>query len=152
MRDVIAVRSAAAEHAESISRVICDAIRQVNAMDYPPAEIDRLIANFSTSKVLQFLGQRQTLVAIADGVVVGTGALQGDEIKSVFVAPHLHRKGVGRVLVKELEKIAVGRGKTSLTVSSSLTATSFYSALGYIEKARQFYGDEETVIMSKLIK
>ena len=151
MNDETAIQLASPEHAEGISRVICDTLRRVNAKDYPAKEIDRLIELFSTARVLEFLEKRFTLVALDDGMVIGTGALQESEIKSVFVTSEMHRKGVGTALVKKLESIARGRNKRTLTVSSSLTAVSFYSSLGYREEARKFYGDEETVLMTKAI-
>lgn len=145
----IEVKTASEQHAEGIGHVIRDAIRRVNAKDYPPQEISRLLNNFSTAHILDFLKQRQILVAMSDQVVVGTGALQGAEIKSVFVSPDVQRKGVGTALVTELERKAVECGLQELVVSSSLSATKFYSALGYIEQRRNFFGTEETVVMIK---
>ncbi|MDA7966804.1 GNAT family N-acetyltransferase [Ruegeria sp.] len=151
MEPFIEVSIANEVHAEGISKVICDAIRTVNARDYPAAEIDRLVGNFTTSCVLEFLKQRLTLVALSNEKVVGTGSLQGSELKSLFVSPKLHRKGIGGILVSELEKVAAKQGLRQLSVSSSLSAVSFYSSLGYAEKSREFYGDEETVSMTKSI-
>lgn len=151
MNDGTAIHLASPEHAEGISRLICDTLRRVNAKDYPAKEIDRLVNGFSTARILDFLEKRVTLVALDDGLVIGTGALQETEIKSVFVMPEMHRKGVGTALVRKLESIARGRNKRTLTVSSSLTAVSFYASLGYREESRKFYGDEETVLMTKAI-
>ncbi|WP_224814978.1 GNAT family N-acetyltransferase [Hasllibacter sp. MH4015] len=139
------------EHVDGISRVIREAISQVNAKDYPPAEIERLLRNFSERSVRALLGQRQTLVALLEGRVVGTAALQGCEVKSVFVSPYLHRTGIGSSLMRELERIARRQGIASLDVSSSLSAVPFYAALGYVEKERTFFGDEETVLMRKTL-
>lgn len=151
MEPLIEVHIANDVHAEGISRVICDAIRTVNVRDYPAAEIERLVGNFTTSCVLEFLKQRLTFVVLFNEKVVGTGSLQGSELKSLFVSPELHRKGIGGTLVSELEKVAAERGLKQLSVSSSLSAVSFYSSLGYIEKSREFFGDEETVTMTKSI-
>lgn len=151
MRTQIKLRVAGEEHAEAIGKVVREAIRRVNAKDYPPQEIDRLVSNFSTLDILAFLKERLTLVAVHDDTVVGTGALQGSEIKSVFVSPDLHRKGIGSLLLRELERAASKRGLKELIVSSSLAGVKFYSALGYLEERRNFFGDEETVLMTKLI-
>lgn len=137
--------------AADISHVICDAIRNVNAKDYPPAEIDRLIRSFSTSRVVEFMQERMTYLALLDGVVVGTGSLQGTEIKSVFVASNHHRRGIGAALMGALERAAVKNGLHELAVFSSLSAIRFYSSLGYAEQRRRFYGDEETAVMVKSI-
>ncbi len=149
MSHTYVLKSAETEHAEGIGRVVRDAIGRVNAKDYPPAEIDRLLRKFSTQKVCALLKKRQTLVALHGERVVGTAAIQGTEVKSVFVSPDWHREGIGSSLVCELERIAASRGIETLEVSSSLSAVPFYLALGYIEKSRNFFGDEETVMMTK---
>lgn len=53
--------------------------------------------------------------------------------------------------MKELEKRALQHGYKSLDVLSSLSAAGFYEAFGYIERTRKFYGDEETIMMSKAL-
>lgn len=151
MNDEYTLKLATIEHAESIGRVIREAIKRVNAKDYPAAEINRLLQSFTAEKVATLLQHRQTLVALVGEEVVGTGAIQGTEVKSVFVEPDWHRRGIGTALMRELEKIAARDRIERLEVSSSLSATQFYSALGYIEKSRNFFGDEETVHMTKAI-
>lgn len=151
MRDSYKLTSAKAEHAEAIATVIRDAIERVNAKNYPPAEIRRLLQNFTKEKVAALLQQRQTLVAHIGDEVVGTGAVQGSELKSVFVVPDWHRSGIGSALVCALEEIAARNGIETVEVSSSLSATRFYTAMGYIETSRNFFGDEETVRMTKTI-
>ena len=71
----IEVVIATEKHAEGISKVICDAIRRVNAKDYPIGEIDRLLANFSVAHVVGSLNQRLTLVALIDNEIVGTRSI-----------------------------------------------------------------------------
>ena len=146
------LKPATPDHAEGIGRVIRDAIETVNAKDYPPAEIERLVKNFTTMKVSRMLSERRTLVALAGSDIVGTGALQGSEVKSVFVSPALQRSGIGTLLVTEIEAMALREGLDTLDVSSSLSAARFYSALGYIEVTRRFFGAEETVWMTKKMK
>lgn len=149
MESGVYIRAATQCDAAGISRVICDAIKTINSKDYSAEAIKRLMQNFSTSNVTALMRGRTTFVAVANGHIVGTGALQQHEIKSVFVSPDLHRKGIGKLLVNAVEAAAKQQGLVELTLSSSLAAVSFYSALGYMEQTRQFYGDEETVVMSK---
>lgn len=145
-----AFRPCSSPHA-SPNRTFASASQMARLRRYPAAEIERLVGNYTTSCVLEFLKQRLTFVVLFNEKVVGTGSLQGSELKSLFVSPELHRKGIGGTLVSELEKVAAERGLKQLSVSSSLSAVSFYSSLGYIEKSREFFGDEETVTMTKSI-
>lgn len=151
MNDQYTLKPAKIQHAESIGKVIRDAIKRVNAKHYPPAEINRLLQNFTTENVAALLEHRQTLIAQVEDKIVGTGAIQGAEIKSVFVSPDWHRKGIASALICQLEKIAADQRIEKLEVSSSLSAIQFYLASGYIEKSRQFFGDEETVLMTKAV-
>ena len=147
--DQIGLRRATPNDTAAISQVICDAIRTVNAQDYPPAEIDRLIAGFSPTSLRGLMTERLTLVATQDNTIVGTGALRDAEIKSVFVSPQHHRRGIGTALMGALETIAMERGVRCLSLSSSLSAMGFYRMLGYEERQRSFYGVEETALMIK---
>lgn len=145
------IRNASPEQAQGISQVICDAIAQVNSRDYPPDEITRLIDNFSAENVASLMKCRQTLVAEVDGAIVGTVALQGSQIKSLFVSPLHQRQGIGTALMAEVERLAVEAGLAEVSLSSSLSAFKFYELLGYVEGERLFFGEEETVEMSKNI-
>ncbi|WP_172677894.1 GNAT family N-acetyltransferase [Ruegeria sp. 6PALISEP08] len=107
MDSEVPLQTATIKHADGISIVIRDAIKQINAKDYPPSEVDPLRLNFTSDKVLEIMGKRQALVAMSDGFVIGTGALQGTEVKSVFVSPDWKGKGIGIALMIELEEHAV---------------------------------------------
>ena len=73
------------------------------------------------------------LVAELDGVPVGIGALvvQNAELRACYVRPEAARRGCGRALVAEIERIAAEQDLTRLQVASSLNAEAFYAALGY---------------------
>ncbi len=73
------------------------------------------------------------LVAEIDGIVVGIGALvvKTAELRACYVAPNASRKGVGSLLVKEIEHTARERGLATLELDATVTAEAFYAALGY---------------------
>ena len=68
-----------------------------------------------------------------DGALVGVGAVvpRLRELRACYVMPEKGRTGVGRVIVAQLEYIARAEGAPFLIVESSLSAVSFYEALGY---------------------
>ena len=72
-----------------------------------------------------------SLVAELDGRPVGVGAITENEIRTLYVDPARHGRGVGKKLMKQLEDIARGQGVTNLFVRSSPTAEAFYSYCGY---------------------
>lgn len=85
------------------------------------------------------LGREQSdyhLVCQYEGQVVGCLILvpKGPaevKVRQVAVAPHVHGKGVGRVLATFAEDFARERGFKLMTLHARLTAVSFYEKLGY---------------------
>lgn len=141
--------SARAEHAEGVSAVILDSIRTTNAKDYTPDIIERLVRNFSPIRVRALLDKRDVVVALLGARVVGTAGLDDDIVRTVFVAPDVQSRGVGRRLMHELECRARARGITKLSVPSSITAELFYTKLGFATVRDSYHGAERTIIMER---
>jgi GNAT superfamily N-acetyltransferase len=87
-------------------------------------------------------GKRILLIARFGGEVVGTGQLNIDtmpnqvhrvDVMKVLVHPLHQRKGIGRALMNELERIATGLGRTLLTLDTVAgdKAEPLYLSLGY---------------------
>lgn len=136
MDSAIGIRPFVVDDGEQVSRVIIRCLREVNSRDYTSSQIERLCREFSPSKVRERFGNRASFVAFQNDVVVGTATLDGDEIRSVFVRPDLQNKGIGRVLMEQIEVAAKASGADVLRGYSSLAAIHFYLHLGY-EKLRE---------------
>ena len=145
----VLVRAARAEDAAAISKVIIAALRESNALDYPPEVIAQVAQNFAAPQVLALMSQRQVYVAIHDQVVVGTASLDQQVIRSVFIAPEQQGKGIGKLLMARIESVAATHGLKELRVPSSITAEGFYALLGFQKVRDEFHGAERTVIMLK---
>ncbi|MFO1087216.1 MAG: GNAT family N-acetyltransferase [Reyranellaceae bacterium] len=139
--------AATATHAPVISAVIVESLRATNAKDYPPDVIERIAGNFSPGRVRDLLAKRDAIVAVLDGRVVGTASLDGDVVRTVFVAPDVQDRGVDVKLMRELERRARARGLAMLSVSSSITAEGFYAKLGFVAVRDSYHGAERTIIM-----
>jgi GNAT superfamily N-acetyltransferase len=81
--------------------------------------------------------------------IVGTASLDGNVIQTVFVAPDAQRRGVGRSLMCEIDRIALDIGLHMLTVPSSITAETFYAKLGFVGVRDNYDGEERTIIMER---
>jgi GNAT superfamily N-acetyltransferase len=83
------------------------------------------------------------LIALLRGEPVGCGALKfhGDqptELKRMWVAPSVRGLGVGRRLLEELERRAVGRGSSTIRLETNNAleeAIALYRSAGYTEVA-----------------
>ena len=136
-------------HAKGISAVIVDSLRTTNAKDYDPDIIGRIAENFSPLRVQALLGKRDVVVALLGPRVVGTAGLDGDVIRTVFVAPDVQGQGVGRRLMHELERRARAKGIVKLSVPSSITAEAFYAKLGFAPVRDVHHGAERTILMER---
>ncbi|MCU1724877.1 GNAT family N-acetyltransferase [Pseudomonas sp. 5P_5.1_Bac1] len=145
------VRTARPDDAEAISQVILSALRESNARDYPPAVIEQVAANFSPRAVAVLLEQRTVLVAELGGQVVATASLDGEVVRSVFVAPTHQGRGVGQQLMAAIETLARSRGVALLSVPSSVTAEPFYARLGFTAVREVLHDEERTIVMQRVL-
>ena len=78
-----------------------------------------------------------TLIATLQNSPVGFASLKGkDHIDMLYVHPGAAGQGVAAMLCDALEKLAGGRGATSLTVDASDNALMFFAKRGYVAKQR----------------
>ena len=143
------IRPAQDDDAADISAVIIRALRDTNAKDYTDEIIARVEQNFSPDAVLALMARRTVFVATIGNHVVGTASLDGSAVRTVFVAPDVQARGIGKLLMAEVERIARERDIQVLTVPSSVTAETFYARLGFKAVRDSYHGDERTIIMER---
>ena len=94
-------------------------------------QLQRLIAErCSGDWIRQSTALGETYVAESGGAIVGLVGVEGNEIAELWVAPDLHRTGIGSQLFAEAECIMCRRGHTVLTVHTTGYAITFYQAVG----------------------
>lgn len=148
---MIEIRRADRGDAGQVSAVIPAALRESNARDYSADDIERIASGFRPDEVEGLIAVRWVLVAVTDGVIVGTAALDGGSVRTVFVAPAAQSHGVGRRLMREVEALAADGGIKALTLRSSITAEGFYRRLGYRAAGEEIRGTERVIVMTKEI-
>ena len=146
------IRPALEDDADETSAVILRTQRETNAKDYATEIIERVAQSFSPSAVLQLIGKRTVFVATIGDRVVGTASLDGSVVRTVFVAPDVQARGVGKLLMAEIERTARERNISRLAVPSSITAETFYKRLGYRAVRDSFDGDERTIVMERSLE
>ncbi|MGY8704391.1 GNAT family N-acetyltransferase [Bradyrhizobium sp. 18BD] len=146
------IRPAREDDAADISGVILRALRETNAKDYTDAIIERIARSFSPDAVRELIGKRTAFVATVGDRIVGTASLDGSVVRTVFVAPDVQGRGIGKLLMAGIERSARERSIAALTVSSSVTAETFYAGLGFRAVRDSYYDDERTIIMERLLE
>jgi len=145
------VRRAQARDASDISRVIIRALRETNAKDYTPDIIARVELSFDPAAVEQLIGRRTVFVGLVGDRIVGTGSLDGDIVRTMFVCPDMQGRGIGRSLLCAIEAAARERQIAVLTVPASVSAESFYARLGFKAVRDAYYDAERTIIMERAL-
>jgi len=126
-------------HAGALSEIITRNLLEVNCADYGLDEMEDMAKRFQPEDIKQLAQCRHTLVALDKDQVVGTGSISNDFsdedsvfwVLTVFVNPDQHGRGIGRIIMENLETKAIGLGCKRLILPSSLTAHKFYMKLGY---------------------
>ncbi len=135
MDGTLHIRPAEDADAEAISAVIVRALREVNARDYPIDAIADMVAGAGPEGVRARLAARTVLVAEAAGEVIGTAGLErtpkGAALRSLYVRPDAHGRGIGSRLLRAVEDLARAEGHAVLLVPASITAETFYLRHGY---------------------
>ena len=100
------IRPAQHDDAADISAVILRALRETNAKDYTDEIIARVEQGFNPDAVLALMAKRTVFVATIGNRVVGTASLDGRVVRTVFVAPDVQARGIGKLLMAEVERVA----------------------------------------------
>lgn len=135
------VRAMRFEEARRFLEIQRESARGISATDYPSAVIDAWAPLPITDEVVERFRSNADheirLIAELDGQPAGIGALvlSNSELRACYVVPSAARRGVGKAIVGEIERIAIQYGLVYLRLESSVTAEPFYTALGYrVEK------------------
>ena len=124
-----------------------------NTPDYPSSIIDyQRDTHYTMDRLTKKMQSSYFIVALIDNKVVGTGSLEGTEIKYIFVDPDHQRKDIGRTIIEELERYAKSQGLKEIILNSSITAFEFYKTLNYQlvgESVMEYQGDKVITYLMK---
>lgn len=132
-----------------LSELIQRTIRISNSKDYDQKSIDMLCAIFEPEPVAKRIETELILLCFMGTELVGTVGLKDDYLRSMFVDPTFHGRGLGKMLVSRIEEEARQKAIPKMMLHSSLTAREFYSALGYEFVEFQSYPEGPFLLMSK---
>lgn len=126
----MAIRRFRADDADNVSHII-RCLLEVNIKDYPREVIESMHDYFSPRNLVKISTRRRMYVFVQDNEIQGAGSLKDNNVRSVFVNPDFHNLGIGRELMKHLEKLVKRSGYRTIELFSSVTAFEFYRKLGY---------------------
>lgn len=132
-RSEIRIRDAVVADALSIREVHQRSVRELCSRDYRPEEIEAWVGPrvaADSGMVMEGSGEYK-VVAESGSEIVGFGSVLGQEIVAVYVHPGWGGRGIGGLILGELERHAEKQGARRLHLDSSVTARTFYEGHGY---------------------
>jgi putative acetyltransferase len=137
------VREATASDVEAIRTVHAASIRELGTAAYDAEQVAAWASGVETATYADIDSADVSFVVAEDeGTLLGFGSLSFSpaddygaavdaEVTGVYIHPSAARRGVGSLLLAELERRARGRGVGTLGLMSSLNAVPFYETHGY---------------------
>ena len=150
-KESIVIRKFEEEDAAAIAELIKETLSISNSRDYSPEIIKNLKSKYSEDSIRQTGESCSIFVAVSNAVgIVGTIGLKESTVFGLFVKPSWQKKGLGKKLLKFIERYAKQCGYSKLRLASSITAYGFYKRNGFIpvkNEVNEKYG--EVIIMEK---
>ena len=151
------VRPATAADADMILRVHHDSVRILCAADYSPQQIAAWIGQEDDPDWLaKRIAMPRSLIVVAElyGSVAGFAERWEDQVGAVYVHPFHTRRGVGSLMLRQLEQSALSEGFVMLYVDASVTAELFYRAGGFdvVSRGTHAFRDGTTIASVKMCK
>jgi GNAT superfamily N-acetyltransferase len=98
---------------------------------YPEEAINHFIEYSNTTDILDDAKNNYVIVIKNENKIIATGTLRYTHIKRVFVNPNFQGKGLGKLIMQDLEEKAKENNLQLIELHSSLFAKQFYDSLNY---------------------
>ena len=149
------------KYAQEMSKIIIQNLLEVNSKDYGLEFVKKSVKDFTPEEIKKIFPKRtKVFVALEDNKVIGTAGLDkswyNDDgeywILTVFVDIAHHKQGIGKMLIRELEKFALTISVKKLVIPASITGCEFYHKLGYeYANGKKELNKEKMYIMEKIL-
>lgn len=119
---------------EDICAVQIASIERLDSQHYSKQEINAWLEGVGITQTAHLLENPETEIFVARDdyqMVMGFCALKGNEVTAIFVDPACTNQGIGTKLLREAEKYARKKGRSSIRLLSTLNSVPFYNKCGY---------------------
>jgi GNAT superfamily N-acetyltransferase len=123
---------------ESLYRMVQNVIGISYPEVYPPEAVRYFKEHHTKDDILNDATTGYTLIAYYMGEILGTGTLLDTNVRRVYINPLYQYKGIGKLIVSELEKKAVNNRIVKLDLSASLLSRQFWESCGYCVASEEF--------------
>ena len=134
----ITIRRFEEQDAEAVQTLIVRNFLEVNSKDYGMEIMQEVAKTYDSEKIKRIASYAHVYVFEYHKQVVGVGSISsfwGSETESIlltiFVLPELHQNGIGKIIMKTLERDEFYLRANRVEIPSSITAVEFYRKFGY---------------------
>ena len=106
-------------------------ILELAARGLPAGEAEAWAAKLTLGGMQTKLRELEIWVAELDGVPAGWGAIRGDTLEGLYIAPEFAGRGIASGMLTRLEGLMIGRGVAAVRAEASSNAIGFYLRRGY---------------------
>ena len=130
---MVNIRSATEDDYSTIHDVHMDSIKGMSSDERDSPDTDEWIENRTANDLLKEMAAEYFVVAEKNRQIVGFAALHFPKatITSVFVGSSHKHSGVGRALLRELERVAGLAGLPAVRLQAAGSAIDFYKKAGF---------------------
>ena len=134
----IQIRQAKEEDLSSIYRLVQNVVAISYDGVYPPEAIEAFQNHHSEEQIRTDSTNGYTIIAEYNNEIVGTGTLYEANIRRLYISPRHQRKGIGRLIMQELEKKALAEKLATLDLGASLVSRQFWESLGFVVQREDY--------------
>ncbi len=119
---------------DAAARLFLDTVHSVNSRDYTPEQLDAWVPRDGRclTQIAEKLSEQQTVGFKECGILIGFGSLDSEgDIDILFVHKDRQGQGIAKTILRELERLALERGKQAVSTFASVTARPFFEHMGY---------------------
>jgi GNAT superfamily N-acetyltransferase len=129
----ICLRRARFEDVNALLRLIEGAVEHGCQHHYVPSQRRAVFLTYAETLFVDVIRPIDTVLATRDEQVVGVGQLDpaAGRLRALFVAPALQGRGLGRILLGAVERLARGHRLRAIDGAMSLNAVPFYRRHGF---------------------
>lgn len=138
---------AKAELVSEIYELIHRTIEVIYTKYYLDEAVKFFLEFHSEENILKDISDGKVYAVILEQDVIGTGTLDGNHIKRVFVLPQFQRQGIGTLIMDFFESEII-KSHGAAWLDSSLPAGKFYNNRGYVTKEYEEYKLENDKVLS----
>lgn len=124
------IRKFKKDDAKECSRILLDCIR-IDLTSLSKENRDFMVKVSQSETLIKKSMEVEFFVLEKEGKIVGTGAFDNGEIRTMFVDSKLQGKGFGKEMLEFLIKYAKEKNFAKVFLKSSLEAEKFYESQGF---------------------